>query len=250
MKSLLFKTLVISLLFSAFCDAALAQNRWQKIKEESGVSVYSKAFPGTKIIGFKGIIDIAAPPRKLLHVLMDSKRKGEWVNGLTKSVVLEAVSKHEVIVYESFSLSSLVSDRDIVFRGKVTYNPATGWIRYRNQSESHPKAPPTIGVRAFIFKCDITLIPLNGGTKTRVILETLGDPKGWIPTWLVNKTQKSWPYETLTGLRTQVKKPYYKLYPLPKPVKKKKSSAEVRGKPSPGKSAIKPNNAEGAGKGS
>lgn len=70
-----------------------------------------------------------------------------------------------------------------------------------------------------ILRSNVTLIPISGGQKTRIILETLGDPKGWIPTWLVNKTQKNWPLETLKNLKVQVKKPYYSLYPLPKETK-------------------------------
>ncbi|MDF1666179.1 MAG: START domain-containing protein [Planctomycetota bacterium] len=216
MNHSLLKVLALTLLVFAGPGEALAQNRWQKINEESGVSVYSKAFPGTEIIGFRGIVDVDAAPRKVLHVFVENKHKHEWVNGLTKSVVLESVSKHESVVYQSFAMSSVVSDRDFVFRGKVTRNPKTGWISLKTRSERHPKAPPTVGVRGLILRSNITLIPISGGRKTRIILETLGDPKGWIPTWLVNKTQKNWPLETLRNLKTQVKKPYYHLYPLPK----------------------------------
>ena len=196
-------------------SAAEAQTRWEPVNQDLGVTVYAKEFPGTDIIGFKGVVDIDAPPRKILSVIVDNKHKKEWVKSLTKTVILQKVSPFEQVVYQAFKMPMVVSDRDIVIRGKVTRNKKTGWMYVKTSSETHPKAPPTVGVRANIVRSNFTLIPIKGGKKTRVILETLGDPKGWIPNWLTNSLQKDWPIESLDSLRKQVKKNYYKLFPLP-----------------------------------
>ncbi|MDF1666177.1 MAG: START domain-containing protein [Planctomycetota bacterium] len=237
----------------ALGSAAEAQTRWEPINQDLGITVYSKEFPGTDIIGFKGVIDIDAPPRKVLHVIVDNKHKMEWVKSLKKTVILQRVSDFEQVIYQAFKMPMVVSDRDIVIRGKVTRNKKTGWLYVKTTSETHPKAPSTIGVRAQIVRSNFTLIPISGGKKTRVILETLGDPKGWIPNWLTNSLQKDWPIESLDSLRKQVKKDYYKLFPLPpdeeelKALAKKNKKTGTRinakdeeSKDNPKKPAIKP----------
>jgi hypothetical protein len=39
-----------------------------------------------------------------------------------------------------------------------------------------------------------------------VVAEVHTDPKGSIPKWMVNLTQKSWAHTTIMGLRAQVRK--------------------------------------------
>jgi hypothetical protein len=39
------------------------------------------------------------------------------------------------------------------------------------------------------------------------VAEVMVDPRGSVPTFLVNMVQRSWPFQTLTALRKQVAKP-------------------------------------------
>ncbi|MDF1666180.1 MAG: START domain-containing protein [Planctomycetota bacterium] len=214
---------VLSLMVVLFATAPVyGQDRWERVLQKSGISVYSKPFTGPDLMGFRGIVDIPAAPRKVLAVLMNNRRKKEWIWGLEDTRVLKRSTKHDMIVYQSFRLSALVSDRDFVFRGKATRDKRSGWIHLRCKSVSFSKAPKTVGVRGELLHNNFTLIPLNKGKRTRVIMDCLGDPKGWIPKWLLRRTQKNWPVEILWGLRTQCSKKDYALYPEP-PVEKSKS---------------------------
>ena len=199
--------------------SARAGDRWTKVLEKSGISVYSKPFAKANLLGFRGIVDIPAPPRKVLAVLMDNKRKREWIWGLQQSRVLRTTSKHDMVVYQAFRLSSLISDRDFVFRGRVTRDKKSSWIHLECVSVKDPKAPKSVGVRGQLHRNNFTLIPIHGGQQTRVIMDCVGDPKGWIPQWLVDRTLKNWPIEILWGLRAQSNKSGYGLYPEP-PLKK------------------------------
>ena len=77
---------------------------------------------------------------------------------------------------------------------------ASGAVELVMTSCEHPKAPPTVGVRADLMRSAYRLEPLGAG-KTRFSVEIHTDPKGSIPTWLVNMLQKSWPLETLSAVR-------------------------------------------------
>ena len=107
-----------------------------------------------------------------------------------------------------------MSNRDYVYRGRAILKP-DGKVVLELGSIKHPKAPKTIGVRAHLINSRYVLAPVEGGAKTKVRVEIHTDPKGLLPSWIVNLIQKKWPIKTLNGIRRQVKKPYVKTYPLP-----------------------------------
>jgi hypothetical protein len=51
------------------------------------------------------------------------------------------------------------------------------------------------------------LTPTADGKGTRVSGDVHCDPRGAVPTWLVNFFQKEWPHTTFKKLRAQVAKP-------------------------------------------
>lgn len=201
---------VLALLFVSSPAAAAG---WEKIDEEDGIKVFRKEVPGSPLVAFRGEGMISAPLEKLLWVLADNAHRTEWVDRLKKSVVLQTNGTYEYIVYQHFGLPFPISDRDYVYRGKATRDE-NGVVTLDLSSVTHPKAPATVGVRANLIGSRYVLTP-KGPDKTYVVVEIHTDPKGAIPTWLVNLIQKSWPMKTLKGLRAQVQKPFVKRLEIP-----------------------------------
>ena len=77
------------------------------------------------------------------------------------------------------------------------------------------KAPKTVGVRVKLkyTRYEITVLP---GAQLHVVLETLSDPGGNLPGFLVNRAQRKYPVKLFQGLREQVKKAHAKIAPVPK----------------------------------
>jgi hypothetical protein len=50
------------------------------------------------------------------------------------------------------------------------------------------------------------LRPIDGGARTDFVGIGVADPKGAIPTWVVNWVGGSWPHQTIEALRKQVRK--------------------------------------------
>jgi hypothetical protein len=186
---------------------------WEKIDDENGIKVFRKDVPGSQLVAFRGEAMISAPLEKLLWVLADNAHRTDWVDRLKKSVVLATSGRYEFIVYQHFGLPFPISDRDYVYRGRATRDQH-GVVTLAIASVTHPKAPATIGVRANLIGSRYVLTP-KGPDKTYVVVEVHTDPKGAIPTWLVNLIQKSWPMKTLKGLRAQVTKSFVKRLELP-----------------------------------
>lgn len=188
------------------------QRDWKKINEKNGISSYSVEIPGSKLVAVKGDSIINGSAEKLYAVLTNDEHLKDWVDRLKVSKVLEDISDKEDVMYQEYSLPWPLKNRDFVFRGKV-YRDIQGRVHLEVQSEDHPKAPTTAGVRGETSG-EYIITPL-GKSKCKLEVEIFSDPKGVIPKWLINFIQKDWPYETITLIEEQMKMPYYKEAPLP-----------------------------------
>jgi hypothetical protein len=211
------KTILSIAMFFAFTNGFAAE--WKQVSDSNGINVSKTKIPGSKIVGFRGETSVYASAEKLMHVLVDNDHRIDWVDRLKTSTVLETVSPYEYILYQEFKLPWPLKNRDFVYRGKAT-RMKDGRVVLDLKSESHAKAPKTVGVRAELINSKYTITPI-GKYKSKLEVEIFSDPKGAIPKWLVNLIQKKWPQKTLMAIKAQVEKTYVKDYPLPPIVESK-----------------------------
>ena len=185
---------------------------WELVGVEDGIRVSRREVPGSPIVAFRGEGMVNAPLAKVLGVLADHDHCTEWVDRLERAIVLEKKSAQDMVIYQHFSLPFPFSDRDYVYRvrGRQT---ASGAVSVRMKSVVHPKAPPTVGVRAEISSGRYLLTP-RGPRKTHLVVEIHTDPKGALPAWLVNLVQKSWAPNTIRAIRKRVTDPSVKPFKL------------------------------------
>ena len=186
---------------------------WEQIDDDQGIVVFKKDLPSTPLHAFRGRGLIEAPMGKLIWVMGDNSHRTEWVDRLKKSVILEQEDAYSSIVYQQFSTPALVAERDFVYRARASSRP-DGSAILEIASVAHAKAPPTVGVRGELRDTSYVFTP-KGPNSTLVEVSVVTDPKGSLPKWVVNMIQKSWPMNTLTSLREQVKKPFVGTMPPP-----------------------------------
>ncbi len=204
----------VLVLLGPLAAARAGEPAWEEIYTEDEIKVSRMLIEGSPLVAFKGDVEIDAPVQKVLWVLLDNSRREEWVDRLYESEVLEELSEHEYYLYQAFELPIFISNRDYVYHGKAVRDAETGVVTLKMWSEEHAKAPETVGVRAHLTNSAYIITPM-GENKCRLEVEIQTDPKGWIPSWVVNMIQESWPYKTLAAIREQVKKDHVKMYPLP-----------------------------------
>lgn len=209
------RALLLSLLFllgapSLFANYDWAANAWEKVSESEGIDVYRKSFKDSNVKGVAGSALINASVDKIVWVLMDHEHKSQWVDKIQYSKTLAKPTPLTSIQYATFGMPFPVSDRDFVYSYKFSYDKTKNMILVDVVSVEHRSQPAssTIGVRGEITMGKFRLYPKNAGKKTYVEVEYLADPKGLLPSWVVNIVQKKWPYKTLSGLRKQVKKKF------------------------------------------
>lgn len=185
---------------------------WESVDQKEGIQVYRKSFADSDVKGVGGSVLLDVPVGKIIWVLMDHKHKDEWIDKFHSAHTIETLSSLESVQYAAFSMPLPISDRDFVYSYKFFYDADKNMVEVDTSSVKHAKAPSSdsVGVRGEILFGKYRLYPREGGQKTYVEVEYLADPKGYLPSWVVNIVQKSWPYKTLSKLRKQVAKDFVK----------------------------------------
>ena len=179
---------------------------WVEVETKNNVTVFKGTVEDSKLVAFKGETVYDEPMGRVLWVLLDNDHRTEWVGRLVNNHVVVQTNEFDYVIYQEFDLPALFASRDYVYRGQATRDEATGVVTLAMQSVEHAEAPATVGIRAELINSRYLLTPIDGGAKTKVEVEILTDPGGWMPVWLVNMIQADWPEETLNGIRGQFAK--------------------------------------------
>ena len=209
--------LMSTLSVALFLIAGSAQaSDWQFLKTKKDVKVYKKEVPGSPLVAFKGIMVMPTPIAKVAQVLLDTdtETKKQWIDMIEEFRVLEEGDYYGVS-YSSYGLPWPLADRDYVVRSELVIDNQKNQVTVELKSVDHPKAPATSGVRATLIGSRYLLQPM-GEDKTLVTVEIQTDPKGMLPSWLVNLIQADWPSNTLSALAEQAAKPGIIDHPLVK----------------------------------
>ena len=185
--------------------------KWSMVKSEKGVTVYEQKIGGK--VAFRGVGRIEGNPAKLLGILENPKRWKHWIDNFQSGRLLERKSATVKVFYQAFDSPFPVSDRDMVYESVVSRNAKTGILSIDMKSVIHPKAPATVGVRVKLAYTRYRIEPAGKGMK--VTLETLSDPGGVLPGFMVNWASRSYPVTLFEGLRREMKRTDQKEAPLP-----------------------------------
>jgi hypothetical protein len=184
----------------------------QTTQTKDGITVFKRDVPGSDVLAFKGEGVLDAPIALIASVVFDFSRGTEWVEDLKESKVVRWESKSTFIEYDHVGTPFVMKDRDFVSRVTTSVDPAHHKITIEYKSVDDLDAPKTSFIRGEMIHATFVFASLGDG-KTAVEADIHCDPKGSIPTWIVNFFQKDWPVDTFRNLRKQVKKPDVKVDP-------------------------------------
>lgn len=191
----------------SFVPSASAEGAtWERVTDDSGVVVFKQEVAGSPVIAFKGVGSVDAPIGQVIAAVTDTARTTEWMDSTVESRTLRKVSPLEQIIYTHIKTPPGLTDRDFVTQARGEFDPAVKRFTVHIRSVNEPGAPTTSFVRGEIHHSSFVLTSIDGGKKTLVTTEIHADPKGSVPTFIVNAFQKNWPINTIKNLRKQVAK--------------------------------------------
>lgn len=182
-------------------------NEWEEISNDDGIIVHRMEIPDSDIVAFKGEAVVNASIAKVANILIDTKRKLEWVADIKEARDIRQIGEYERVEYNHTGTPWPIRDRDFVFHAKVELDREKKTMWFKLHSVEDPAVPELSPVRGELKNSQYTLTSIDNDKKTRIVVEIHADPKGAIPKWLVNLTQKKWPRKTLTGIQNQAAKP-------------------------------------------
>lgn len=179
--------------------AAMAETPWSLEKDADGIKVYTRVVSSSALREFRGEVEVAASPERVVQVLKDADAFFRWMPDVVKSELLKSTETDQYHYLEN-AAPWPVSHRDGVYHFTYLRTPdaiAKVNVRveavpnYRPEHKGVVRVPRAVGAW--------TLVPTSKGTN--VAYQMLAEPGGSIPSWLANKTVVDTPFKTLKGLR-------------------------------------------------
>jgi hypothetical protein len=187
--------------------AANAQGeKWELVGTKDEIVSYRREVAGSPVIAMRGEAVVDASIVRVASVLLDTARLPQWMDRLAEARRIRTENARHYVEYDRASVPFPLSSRDFVVETWVEIDAAKKQLLIKAHSVVDPSAPVTGLVRGEVLSSTFTLTALDHGQRTRVVAEVHTDPKGSIPKWMVNLTQKSWAHTTIVGLRAQVRK--------------------------------------------
>ncbi len=192
-----------------------AQNRaWKLIKNENGIQVYSKKPDNSKFRIIKVSTQIKTSLSSLVKLIKDVSGHKKWVYLDKKAEILREKPPFSWVMYSQTDAPWPVSDRDVVARGHLSQDSITKIVTIRGEALPHyvPKDPDYVRIPYALSKWQF--IP-EKDSLVEVEFTLVINIGGSVPRWLANLTAAKGPYQTMRGLRKEIKRKKYRKVHLP-----------------------------------
>lgn len=198
------KPLLVLGLLTLISIQTYAQHEWKLNTNRDGIKVFTSLPENSPFKAVKTVGNVEASMSQLAMVLMDVSNTEEWVYGAKNPKLLKQFSPTDLIYYAEAALPWPMTNRDFIIRITMTQDPTTKVVTML--TENLPKyVPEKKGIVRIYHSTGIwKLTPLEKGI-IRVEYTLQVDPAGSIPAWLVNLFASTGPYQSLKGLRKEVK---------------------------------------------
>lgn len=191
----------------------LVQNNWKELFSKDSITVYSQKAPESDVLALKASGVLKAPMGQVMEVLRKVEISTEWIPHIDTKITVKDFSDLEAITYSVNTLPWPLADRSLLLHNKLRIDREKKYIVIDIHSVDFETNPiEEDHVRANMY-CGQTLMrPVDKG-ETEIELILFVDPRGHIPTWLVNIAQKTMPYNFLKALEKKASRTSYELRP-------------------------------------
>uniref|UniRef100_A0A7S4MT69 START domain-containing protein n=1 Tax=Vannella robusta TaxID=1487602 RepID=A0A7S4MT69_9EUKA len=166
---------------------------WEYLNDKKDVKIHLRHVEDSAVVMLRGVTTIPKTPEEILKCTEDLESRKAWDELFIEgSVVKELDENHQVIHFKFKSPSMMVTNRDFVM-ARAVKRCDDGTILSNHVSVVDDDAPDAKGfVRGDVFASGYWLKPNGDGTSTAAYVVQI-DPKGWIPTAIVNVVAKKQP---------------------------------------------------------
>ncbi len=174
---------------------------WEEVLKKDGIRVQRKKLGKDSIFALKSVGVLKAPIESIITIFRDTKNAHLWAPGLKQRTLLKNISELEAVVYDIHEMPWPCQERDVVMFNTIKLLTSRKQIALISSSIENYKLDPKPGnkVRAELHYSYIGLTPISKN-ETFVEFFIHVDPKGSLPTWIVNNIVKTRPYSFLKAI--------------------------------------------------
>lgn len=200
---------IFVLLYSIAGQGVADEPRWEIATQKEGITVFARKAEGENVAEVKAVGLIQAPPEEVWQILVD-------VDNYTKTMPYTEVSRcigkeggGKTLYFYTVLNPPLVSRRDYVLKMEnlSDWKGGQGFLKlsWRVAEDADRRVPPTPGIiRLKRSDGHWLLEPREGGKATFATYYVLTNPGGSLPTWVVNKANKTAAPDVILAVRKAV----------------------------------------------
>ena len=174
--------------------------QWEPLNTTDGITVSRSAIPNMDILGVRGVGTVDLHIAKIWTLFRDVSRQIEWIDRLKQTIRVSPPEDATVRYYSEYHSPWPISNRDFLFERTDTVDPESKAIQVQINSVIDASTPEKdCCVRGWLSRAYWRFTAQEGG-KTRIEVEVVTDPRGAIPSWVINLVQRSWPVKSIRGL--------------------------------------------------
>ena len=182
---------------------------WKVVKQNSGVTIYSRPHPGSHLKEFKAVGEIDAATKTVHNVIDDVEAYTSFMPYTTECRVI-ARKDDSILTYQRVS-PKIVSDRDYTLRIQKKSWPVENGLAYLNRWEPANEDGPAEKPGVFRVKvCNGSwLLEPAGEGKTRATYSVFTDSGIVGPAFIANTISTTGISKLFAAVRKQAKNPKY-----------------------------------------
>src|SRR2546421_2403017 len=182
---------------------------WKVVKQNSGVTIYSRPHPGSHLKEFKAVGEIDAATKTVHNVIDDVEAYTSFMPYTTECRVI-ARKDDSILTYQRVS-PKIVSDRDYTLRIQKKSWPVENGLAYLNRWEPANEDGPAEKPGVFRVKVCVGswLLEPAGEGKTRATYSVFTDSGIVGPAFIANTISTTGISKLFAAVRKQAKDPKY-----------------------------------------
>ena len=181
---------------------------WKLEKDKDGIQIYSRAVPGWEIREMRGLTRYSGSLGSLVAVLTDPAVASELNEFVAKTSVEQRDSDTRYRLYTLTKMPWPLTDRDVLMQREIAQDTRTGAVTVTDTATENLMPEKKGLVRIIKSRQQMTLTP-NADGSISIELRMLSDPRGPIPSSLMNSLSVSTPFKTLAKLKEIAQRPKY-----------------------------------------
>ncbi len=184
-----------------------AQNKWELIRNENNIKVYSRE-NGDKY-EIKSITTVQSNFHSIVAVMQDVGNFDQWLHAARKSVLIKKYSDTKFMYYLQSNVPWPASDRDMVIILKISIADDKKHVYSNSQSIEGVIKEKDDFVRVKYMQAAWKFTDLENGN-IHVVYKVSVKPQTNLPDWLLEEIYEIAPFETIQNFRKIVQSDKYK----------------------------------------